>query len=169
MHRLQTLDVSVEEILMHLEDFERYCLGKHFMKPEDFTHVNQRLSLGTVLHIGKTHFMDAEDGKHLIWTAPDAREHDLGCIENIDISAECPGFHRIRSLSLGHNQVTKQEIIEVPYLGYVTKVTLNGDVEGIGPDYKTALRNAVLKTQLCGRKTSIFSFMNIFAKPLGRA
>ena len=158
----------MQDIKACLEDFENFCLGNKFIPPEEFRFIDKKLSIGTVMHIGSTYFRNGEDGKHLIWIAPDEREHDLGSIENLDSTDEYPGFHRGRSLALCHEQVAAHEIIDVPYIGYATKVILADGTAGIGPNYKKALRNAALHQQL-KQDFRLFSFSGIWSHLKSRA
>lgn len=148
MFGFQSLQINPEKVLSRLKDFELFCLGKKELSPEQFKELNKELSVSAVLHIGKRSFRKDIDGKHLIWTGMDEREHDLGPVNNLDVVKEYPGFHRTRSLSLGHDRVTENEIMDVPRHHPVTIVKLADGSTGIAPNYKMALRNAALKMHL---------------------
>jgi hypothetical protein len=102
-----------------------------------------------VLHIGQHKFKDGPEGRHLIWIAPDAQEHDLGPAAHQDLFLECPGFHRGRTHALGQKEVQASDVIDSPVCGKsFTVVKLKDGTQGIGPNYKMALRNAALKRTL---------------------
>ncbi len=146
---LQSFKISAEKVLSILEDFEAFCLGKKLMSPEQFMDINQDLSISTVLHVGSSRTERHDDGNHLIWAAPDNTEHDLGPLESLNVTRDYPGFHRTRSLCLGHTQVEDNELMHVPNTDRnITKVRLKDGTIGYGTDYKIALRNAVLKANL---------------------
>jgi hypothetical protein len=149
MFGFQSFQANPERVLGYLKDFELFCMGEKKLSSEEFMTLNVELSVGAVLHIGKRRYQLQQDGKHLIWTSPDNRDHDLGPIDSDNILREYPGFHRTRSLSLGHDQVQTNETLNIPRLQQqVTVVKLKDGSEGVAPNYKLALRNAVLKMHL---------------------
>lgn len=149
MFGFQSLRIKPEKILRRLKDFELFCLGEKRLTPENFRTLNEELSLSAVLHIGKRHFRREADGKHLIWEGLDNREHDLGPIDNLDITHTCPGFHKTRTLALAGDNVLESDILTVPPMNkHVTIVRMKDGTSGVGPNYKMALRNAALKMYL---------------------
>ena len=149
MFGFQSLQMKPEKVLRRLKDFELFCLGEKKLSPEVFRSLNEDLSLSAVLHIGKRHFRKDADGKHLIWQGHDEREHDLGPIDNIKITQDCPGYHKTRTLALAGDQVLKSDVINIPpSRKQVTVVKLKDGTTGVGPNYKMALRNAALKMHL---------------------
>jgi hypothetical protein len=132
-----------------LEDFESFCLGRSHLTPQQFASLNTELSVGAVLKVGKNRIERKDDGEHLIWTAPDHTEHDLGTVDNLNIARDYPGFHRTRSLSLGHTDVVENEVMHIPALNHnISKVKMKDGSIGYGPNYKIALRNAALRMHL---------------------
>ncbi len=149
MLALQAYRINPRKILDRLSDFEKYCLGEKAMTIKEFMDLNVELSFGAVLNIGKRRFVKDIDGKHLFWTGLDGNEYDLGTINNINVERDYPGFHRTRTLALGHEDVVKNDTMEVPKLNRkICVVTLKSGKVGIGPNYKIALRNAALKTHI---------------------
>jgi hypothetical protein len=138
-----------EKVLSDLEAFEAFCMGEKKLSPEEFKKLNVELSINAVLHIGKHKFRRQKDGQHLIWTDTERREHDLGPVENMNVLRDYPGFNKIRSLALGHDEVAESRVVSVPLLRrQVSVVRMKDGSTGLGPDYKTALRNAALKMKL---------------------
>ena len=138
-----------KKILSHIEEFELYCMGQHRMTPEKFRNLNTELSIGAVLMIGKRRYERNPTGKHMIWKGLDGAEYDLGPIHNPNIMRDFPGFHARRSLSLGNHMVINSHILEIPgKRGNVTVVTLTDGTDGVGPNFRMALRNAALKSHL---------------------
>lgn len=157
MLELQTLQTSPKKILNKLKDFENFCLGTINLSPEEFKKLNMELSIGAIFHIGKRRFLKNEDGKHLLWTGLDKQEYDLGPIHKLNIFRTGPGFHRGSTFSLDNDSVTKNEIMEIPGLKkQISIVTLKNGSVGVGPNYKIALRNAAIKSQL----KNAFKFAN---------
>ena len=149
MFGFQSLQVKPEKVLRKLKDFELFCLGEKKLTPETFKTLNEELSLSTVLHSGQRYFRRDHDGKHLIWESTDRRRHDLGCINNLNIMRDCPGFHKARTLALGADYVAKSDVVDtIPNRRPFNIVTLKDGTQGVGPDYKMAMRNAVLKMHL---------------------
>lgn len=137
------------EIASLLQEYEQFCLGQKHMTPEAFMEINEELSINAVLKIGKSRIEKLPDGSHLIWEAPDKTEHDLGSIENVNVTRDYPGFHRTRSLSLGQQHVKENDVVHVPATDRnISVVRLVDGTTGYGPNYKLALRNAALKMHL---------------------
>ena len=148
MMDINSLRVKASEVKAFLEDFEQFCLGRKHLSPQQFSALNEELSLSAVLNIGSNRLEKKEDGNHLIWVAPDASEHDLGALENINLR-DYPGFHRTRSLSLGQSDVEMNDLVHVPNADrHITMVKMKDGSVGYGPNYKLALRNAALKMHL---------------------
>jgi hypothetical protein len=150
MFGFQFLQVKPEKVLRRLKDFELFCLGEKQMTPEHFQTLNEELSMSAVLHIGSRYYRKDIDGKHLIWRGHDSREHDLGRIDDLKIRNKGPGFHRITTNALAGDHVKKTDVIDLPKSNHhqITVVELKDGTNGIGPNYKTALRNAALKMHL---------------------
>lgn len=149
MFGLRSFHVSSSSINALLEDFEEFCLGKKFMSPQQFSALNEELSIGAVLKVGKNRMERREDGNHLMWTAPDGSEHDMGPVDHLNVSRDYPGFHRARSLLLGQGDVVENDVIHVNATDKnISKVRMKDGSVGYGPNYKIALRNAVLRMHL---------------------
>ncbi len=143
-----TLKVPPKKIFHLIKDFEAYCLGEKYLSPEDFRTLNEELSLGAVLHIGRHKFQHKDDGRHLIWIDPNNETHDLGPVSELNVMRDYPGFHRYRSLALGHEKVESCEVIESGKAHPVTMVKMTDGTIAFGTNYRTALRNAALKMRL---------------------
>ena len=159
-------DLKSDLLLQQLAEFEQVCLGEKTLSPERFMDINKELSLGAVMYIGRLRKNRTSNGDHLIWTDPEKRVHDLGPVDNLDVLHECPGFHRGRTLAIGQNEVVCTEVIDIPpFRKQMTKVSLKDGSEGVGPDFKIALRNAALKKHLKNQfnKARGFSFWELFA------
>lgn len=148
MRKTHPLNIKSETLVEHLTVFEKFCMGETSMTPDQFMTLNKELSMGVVMHVGRHHVRKESDGEHLIWIDPNQRVHDLGHVENIDILHECPGFNKIRTLACSKESY-QTEVIPVPQSRHnMTCVKLEDGTQGIGPDFKIAMRNAVLKKQL---------------------
>src|SRR6056297_690007 len=134
------LRMKPEKTLQKLRDFELFCLGKIQLSPAKFRRLNEELSLSTVMTIGSRRYRKDLDGKHLMWFAPDNREHDISPIDNLDITHNGPGFHKIRTLALGADQIIEHDLIDTTQHGrHATTVTMQDGTVGVGPNYKMAL------------------------------
>jgi hypothetical protein len=146
---LHSFDLDKISILARLQNFESFCLGEKYMTPDEVTALNEELSIGAIMHIGKYRFVREDDEVRLIWTSPDKCQHDLGPVNRLKVMRDCPGFHRTRSLALGQEHVETSGQIEVRTLnGYISMVKMKDGSTGYGPNYKVALRNAALKMHL---------------------
>jgi hypothetical protein len=158
--------IKSEKLMERLAEFEEFCMGRRVLSPERFMDINKELSLGTLQYVGRHHLQRQTDGDHLIWVDNTQRPHDLGLADDLDILHQCPGFHRGRTLALApESDILSTDIIHVALRkAHMTTVTLKDGVEGIGPDFKVALRNAVLKRQLTSQfnKARGFSFWSLF-------
>jgi|GEM_PF-1502850 len=151
MFGFQFLQIKPEKVLRRLKDFELFCMGEKHMTPEHFQTLNEELSMSAVMHIGTRHYRKEMDGKHLIWKGLDSREHDLGCVDSLKIRNTGPGFQRASTNALAGQNVAKTDVIELPRSKqHVTLVIMKDGTSSVGPDYKTALRNAALKMHLKG-------------------
>ncbi len=148
MFGLWSSKIPPKKVFHLLKEFEAYCLGEKYLIPEDFRTLNEELSLGAVMHIGKHKFLDREDGRHLIWIDPQHQSHDLGPVNELNIMREYPGFHRYRSLALGHDLVEKCEVIDSNRSTPITMVKMVDGTVAFGTNYRIALRNAALKMHL---------------------
>ena len=149
MFELRELKIDPKKVMNKLNEFEKFCLGETILSPEEFNDLNKDLGISAVMHIGKRKLTKGEDGKHLIWTGPDNKKHDLGLIHKLDVMRKGPGFHRSSTNSLGEEIVVENKQIEVPNLKkQVSVVELDDGSVGVGPNYKVALRNAALKKYL---------------------
>lgn len=149
MFGLHNLQINPKKVLSKLSDFENFCLGRLNLTPTEFTDLNMELSMGAVFHIGKRRFAKELDGKHLLWTGLDDREYDLGPVHKLDIFHYGPGFHRNATMSLGHDLVENNEVMQIPGLKkQISVVKLKNGSIGVGPNYKVALRNAAIKMYL---------------------
>jgi len=147
---LHSFDIEKSDILAHIENFEGFCLGKRAMTPDEVQKINEALSLGAIMHVGKYRFQKDENNEtHLLWVSPDKQEHDLGPLDKVNVMRDCPGFHRGRSLALGHQHVETSGQVHVPAMQtHVSIVKMKDGSTGYGPNYKVALRNAALKMHL---------------------
>lgn len=167
MFGFEGLELKPTEVLEHLDQFESFCRGETVISPEKFKSLNIDLSISAVMHIGRKHFRDFSDGKHLIWISPDAKEHDLGTLTNINVFRDYPGFNRSCSLSLAQDKVVHYEVMEVNGMNNITRVELTDGSIGIAPNYRMALRNAALRMHLkkSFNKSSLANFFKMIAAP----
>ncbi len=159
-----------KQIMSHLEEFERFCLGETRLQPAKFREINEELSIGAVLMLGKRRYQNHEDGqRHLIWRGLDNQEHDMGQISDAHVMRDYPGFNAKRSRSLGVDMISESKIITAPNgKGHVSVVTMEDGSTGIGLDYRMALRNAALKMHL--KKTfNTFSLASLWNSLWGQA
>lgn len=168
MLRTNSHYIDAQNILKHIEEFEDFCFGQTKFTPEHFRNINQAISIGAALLIGKHRFEKKGIEQHLYWTGIDNEEYYLGPTNNKNITQNFPGFNTKHSLALTKkeniieknvhkNEDSRKSIVEI--------ILLDG-TKGYGIDFKTALRNAVLKSELEKIKTrSLFSlFKKIFSK-----
>ncbi len=160
---------TAKRLLHHIEVFEAFCTGDELYTPDKFREINQELSVGAVLMIGRHRYQKDIDGKHLLWRGLDDNEYDLGNVNNANVMRDYPGFHAKRSLSLGSNHVINSEIIPAPHgRGNLCIVTMEDGSTGIAPNYRMALRNAALKMHLTA-KFNHFSLANVWNRVWGHA
>ena len=140
---------SHKKMMRNLEEFERFCMGEAVLHPNEFKTINEELSIGAVLMLGKHRFQSDKQGRRLFWKGLDEQEHDMGIISDTRVMRDYPGFHAKRSNSLATDQVEESKIIASPTgRGSISVVTMKDGSQGIGPNYLMALRNAVLKMHL---------------------
>lgn len=140
---------SKNAILDMLERFESSCLGQIDLSQDEFKKINEELSMQSILAIGSHKIARSRHEDHLIWIAPDHTHHDLGAFGKINVMRECPGFHKTRSLLLGHKDVVENGLIDIPsQKKSISMVKLKDGSIGYGPNYRLALRNAALKMHL---------------------
>ncbi len=169
MLHIENARPSSKQILLNIEAFEHFCMGNRQFSPSKFREINEELSIGAVLLLGKHRFLRHAEGKRLMWRGLDNTEHDLGYIHNAKVMRDYPGFHAKRSLSLGNNLVVESKIIPITNgRGNVSVVTLEDGSIGVGPNYRIALRNAALKMHLSPR-FNMMSLNDIWGRVWGNA
>lgn len=169
MVNIESTKPTQQQILGHIERFERYCLGELDYTPAHYREINKELSISAVLMLGKVKYQNDKNGKRLIWKGLDKKDYDLGYMHDAKIMRDYPGFHRRSAQALGSKHI--KEILIVPKQngsGSVSKVILHDGTEGYGPDYRIALRNAVLKQHLMSQFNH-YSLSNIWNKVWGNA
>lgn len=157
-----------QQVLNNIEQFENFCLGKESYTPSTYREINEELSVSTVLVLGKHKFQKDALGKRLIWKGLDEKEYDLGYTHNAKIMRNYPGFHRKSIQAMGKDIKEIKVINQDQGTKNISVVTLQDGTEGIGPDNRIALRNAVLKRHL---KTQFnhFSLSNLWKQVWGHA
>ena len=157
MLSIEQVKPTPKNILEHLEEFEKFCLGEKKLAPAKFRDINSELSIFAVLTIGKRRYQENNDNKrHLIWIGADNCEYDLGLVDDINVMRDYPGFHGSRTMALGHENVAETKFIDVPNgRGSVCEVVMTDGSRAIGPDYRMALRNAALKMHLKSQFNSV--------------
>ncbi len=169
MLSIENAKPTAKTILNNIEVFEDFCMGKTKYTPSKFREVNQELSIGAVLLIGKCRYQRDQQGKRIYWKGLDDHEYDLGDVNNVNIMRDFPGFHAKRSLSLGSHHVTNSEILPAPCgKGNICIVTMEDGSVGIAPNYRMALRNAAIKMHLSS-KFNYFSLANVWNRVWGNA
>lgn len=158
MLALENARPTAKKMLNHIDTFEEFCLGKRNYTPSTFRAINEELSVGAVLLLGKHRFQKERDGNHLMWKGLDQCEHDLGPVHEANVMRDFPGFHKKRSLSLGKSSVKETQIVPHPNgSGNLSIVIMKDGSIGIGPNYRIALRNAALRMHLKAR----FNFVSL--------
>ena len=152
MFAIENARPTAKKLLNHIDTFEEFCLGNRSYTPSIFRTINEELSIGAVLMLGKHRFQKEHDGNHLLWKGLDQCEHDLGPVNETNIMRDFPGFHKRRSLSLGKKDIKETQIVPHPHgKGTLSIVIMNDDTIGIGPNFRIALRNAALRMHLKSR------------------
>lgn len=169
MLNIENARPTAKKILGHINTFENFCMGKTHYSPTEFREINEELSIGAVLMLGKYRYQKSENGKRLLWQGLDAQEYDMGFTHDAHIMRDYPGFNAKRSRSLEGNMVEDSAVIAGPQgKGNLSIVTMKDGTVGIGPNYKIALRNAALKVHLKS-KFNHFSLINLFKSLWGSA
>ena len=149
MLNLENIRPTNQQVLGDIEKFENFCMGQENYTPSSYREINEELSISAVLFLGKRKFYKDNHGKRLIWKGLDEKDYDLGYMHNAKIMRDYPGFHRRSAQALGSNEIMEIKILPKSFgKGNISKVILNDGTEGIGPDYRIALRNAALKKHL---------------------
>ncbi len=162
MINIETARPTTKKILSNISEIEDFCLGSKSFSPELFREINEELSIGAVLMVGKRRYQREADGKRLFWLGLDNNEHDMGMVHDARVKRYYPGFHASSSRSLGGDHVSDNEIITAPNgRGNISIVTMTDGSKGIGPNYRIALRNAALKMHLKS-KFNYFSLSGIW-------
>ncbi len=163
---LHSFELDKTQILSRIEDFEQFCLGKRHMTPEEIRALNEEISIGALIVVGKYRFQKIENEVHLFWVSPDKYEHSLGPVNKLNVMRDCPGFHRTRSLALGHEYVeTSSQMHVANTQSNISVVKMKDGSMGYGPNYKVALRNAALKMHIRNALESVnpFGFLKMFS------
>lgn len=169
MMNIKEYKPNTKMIQNHLHEFEEFCLGNTLLSPQKFRALNEELSIGAVLLVGKRRYQRTKSGTHLIWRGLDNKEHDMGLVDDIRTLKNYPGFHVKTSLSLGNDMVSDTQILPThDGKKNVTQVTLRDGSIGIGPDYRIALRNAALKMCLKS-KFNYLSLADVWKNVWGQA
>lgn len=170
MFSIEHAKPTAKQLLHHVEVFEDFCLGNKSFSPSKFREINQELSIGAVLLIGKRRYIHSAQGqKNLYWRGLDNREHNLGPVSDANIMRDYPGFHAKRSLSLAHDMIADSKVEKAPNKkGNITVVTMKDGTIGVGPDFRMALRNAAIKMHLTS-KFNYFSFGDLWGRVWGHA
>lgn len=169
MLNIETARPTAKKMLCHINKFESFCMGKASYSPSEFREINEEISVGTVLMLGKYRYQRETDGKRLLWQGLDKQEHDMGLTHDAHVMRDYPGFNAKKSRSLEGNMVADSTVISGPNgKGSLSVVTMKDGTVGIGTDYKIALRNAALKVHL---KSSFnrFSLATLFKSIWGSA
>lgn len=159
---------TAKKILSHVEYFEKYCLGEWDCPPSKFRQINEELSIGTVLLLGRYRYQREKDGTRLFWTGLDLREHDMGLVNDAKIMRDFPGFHAKRTNALGNHLVARSETIRTKNKKTMCMITMTDGTTAVGLDYRMALRNAALKMQLTA-KFNHYSLSSIWNRIWGHA
>lgn len=152
MSNLEFTGLNTQKLMHNIEAFEQFCMGKNIITPAQFREINEELSIGAVFMIGKHRYVRNGGSKHLIWKGLDGEEHDLGALHQTNIMRDFPGFHARRSMALAGDLVQDSKVFKIEGVrSSMTCVVLKDGTEGIGPNYRMALRNAALKAHLKSR------------------
>ena len=169
MLNIENARPTAKKILNHVNTFESFCMGKTSYSPSEFREINEELSIGAVLMLGKHRYQRNNDGNHLLWQGLDEQEYDMGLTHDAHVMRDYPGFNAKKSRSLEGDMVADSTIISGPNgKGNLSVVTMKDGTVGIGTDYKIALRNAALKIHLKS-KFNRFSLATLFKSIWGSA
>ncbi len=165
MININQLRPTPKQMLNHIDEFEDLCLGKKYYTPSKFREINEELSIGAVLMLGKHRYETSNSGTRLFWRGLDNHEHDMGLTHDVRVMRDYPGFNAKRSKSLNSNSVSDSKVITHPSgKGSISVVTMQDGSKGIGHNYRIALRNATLRMHLKSKcKYDLFTqFLNFF-------
>ncbi len=165
MITIDQLNPNPKQMLNHIDEFENLCLGNKYYSPSKFREMNEELSVGAVLMLGKHRYEKSAQGKRLFWKGLDNREYDMGLTHESRIMRDYPGFNSKHSKPLGSNLIKNSKVITCPNgKGNISIVTMKDGSEGVGPNFRIALRNASLKMHLKSRKRYKFllRFLRLF-------
>lgn len=168
MLNIEHAQPTAKKILSHIEYFEKYCLGEWDCPPSKFRQLNEELSIGTVLLLGKYRYQREKAGTRLYWSGLDMREHDMGLVNETQIMRDFPGFHAKRTNALGNHLVERSETIITKNKKSICVITMADGTTAVGLDYRMALRNAALKMHLTA-KFNYYSLSNLWSKFWGSA
>ncbi len=169
MLNIENAHPTAKGILEYIDKLEAFCLGDEPFTPAKFREINEVLSIGAVLMLGKHRYQKSSKGKKLVWKGLDNCEYDMGFIHDADVMRNYPGFNAKYTKALGGDLVHENKIISVPNRkGSLSVVIMKDGSKGIGPNYRIALRNAALKMHLKS-KFNYFSLANIWKQILGHA
>ena len=158
-----------KQLLRYLDEFEQCCTGEKYCSPSKFREINKHLSIGAVLRLGTHRYETNLTGTRLFWKGLDGREYDMGLTHDMHVMRDYPGFHAQCSRSLGNDLVLENKTIPGPNKkGSLSVVTMKDGSTGIGPNYRIALRNAVLKMHLTAQFNR-FSLAGLWKQIWGRA
>lgn len=140
---------TAQTLLNHIERFESFCNGIEKISPEKFRKLNEELSIGAVFMLGSRRYERTRKGRRLLWRAPDEQEYDLGLTRDAKVIRDYPGYNAKSSISLSAGKIIETHVIPTPRgKGTLLKITLEDGTTSIAPNYRMALRNAVLKRHL---------------------
>jgi len=146
---IETAKPKAKQILSNIKDIEEFYMGDKVFSPEKYREINEELSVGAVLLIGKRRYKTDSSGKKLYWKGLDNREYDMGLVHETNIKRDYPGFNARRSRALAGDLVQNNEVIsKTNGNGSISIVTMRDGSTGLGPNYRIALRNAALKMHL---------------------
>ncbi len=169
MINIETARPTASQMLDNINEIEAFLMGKRKFSPTKFREINADLSVGAVLMLGKRRYEKSAEGRRLFWQGLDEHEHDMGLVHDANITRNYPGFKAKASRSLGGSHVLNNKIITAPNgKGSLSIVTMQDGSEGIGPNYKIALRNAALKMHLKSQFNCL-SLASLWNKILGNA
>lgn len=149
MLNIENARPTAQKLFNHLKTFESFCEGQANISPEEFRELNEEISISTVLLLGTRRYEKTPKGRRLFWRSNDQNEYDLGLVRDAKILRDYPGYNARCSLSLGAGKTIESHIIPAPRgKGTLLEVTLEDGSSAIAPNYRMALRNAVLKMHL---------------------
>lgn len=158
MLNIETARPTAKTLINHIETFEAFCDGKEHLSPQQFRTLNEELSVATVLMIGKRRYQKTTEGKRLYWSTPNGKEHDLGLARDAKIMRDYPGYNARCSISLAGDKEIESVVIPAPRgKGTLMQVTLEDGYSAVAPNYRMAVRNAMLKKHINDKKKNQLS------------